>query len=239
MYETQAQLSLEIYIHSKIPKKALASLGGPLAHRGHWALISARSCLVRANKKKFGAPGGASSALFRPTWPFWRSNLLARASPGRPRPRFSSPKQQFFRSFSVRRAFDAPNVQHRKNTVKTNTKHTSELPRIDRKLIKNRSASASDCVWRRGWRCERLGSCPGGTWSVKKMPRRRFWTALGRSWLARGAPRSAPGLHLGVQKPPRVRQDASPKRFWASETAQDRFFFDFGAIWRGFSSIFE
>ena len=71
-----------------------------------------------------------------------------------------------FRDFSRRRAINAPNVRHRKNIVKTNTKRTSELPRVDRKSNKNRSACASVCVWRREQRCERLGHCPGGTASV-------------------------------------------------------------------------
>ena len=71
-----------------------------------------------------------------------------------------------------------------KNTVKTNMKCTSELPRIDRKSLQNRSGSACDCVWRRERPCERLESCPGGTWSVSGMPRRAFGqllTALGSS----------------------------------------------------------
>ena len=132
----------------------------------------------------FGGPGGTSSALFCPTWPFWRPNLFARASLGRPRPRFSSPEQQFFRRFSVRRTFGAQNIQHQKNIVKTHTNCTSELPRIDRKSLQNRSGSACDCVWRRERPCERLESCPGGTWSVSGMPRRAFGqllTALGSS----------------------------------------------------------
>ena len=182
---------------------------------------------------------GTSDALFRSTWPFWRSNLLARGSPGRPGPRFWSPKRLFFRGFCVRQAFDAQNVRHRKNTVKTNTKRTSELPHVDRKSYKNRFASASDCVWPCERRCERLGNCPGSSWSVSGAPRRRFWTALGRSWLACGAPRSALGRHLGVHEPSRARPDASLKRLWVPKTSQDRFFVDLGSISDGFSSIFE
>ena len=149
---------------------------------------------------------------FRASWPFLRSNLLLRVSPGRPEPRFSSPRQLFFRRFSTQRAINAQNVRHRKNIVKTNTKHTSELPRIDRQSIKNPSASASDSVWRRERRYERLGSCPGGSWSVSGAARGRFWTAPGCSWPARGVPRSALGRHWGVQKSSRARPDASPKR---------------------------
>ena len=146
----------------------------------------------------------------------------------------------------MRRAINAQNVRHRKNTVKTNTKHTSELPRIDRKSTKIRSASASECVWRCERRCERLGSCPGGSWNVHGVPGRCVWTAPGRSWLAREGPRSALGRHWGVQKLSRARVDASPKRTWALQTAQTRFFIDSGSIFlvfhrflADFSSMFE
>ena len=74
------------------------------------------------------------------------------------------------------------------------------------------------------------------------MPRQAFWTAPGRSWLARNGPRSALGRHLGVQKPSRARPDAFLKRPWAPKTAQDRFFVDlggrFGLDFRGFSNDF-
>jgi len=66
-----------------------------------------------------------------------------------------------------------------------------------------------------------------------------FWTSPGRSWLARGAPRSALGRHLGVQKLSQARPAASPIRPWAPKMAQDRFFVDFGSVWAGFSSKFE
>ena len=71
------------------------------------------------------------------------------------------------------------------------------------------------------------------------MPRRRFWTALGCSWLAQGAPRSALGWHVDVQKPSRACPHASPKRFCAPKTAQNRFFVDVGSVWAGFSLTFE
>ena len=80
---------------------------------------------------------------------------------------------------------------------------------------------------------------PRSSWSVFGAPWGSFWVTPGRSWRARGAPRLALGRHLGVQKPSRARPDASPKRPWAPKTAQDRFFFDFGSIWGGWSSIFE
>ena len=79
----------------------------------------------------------------------------------------------------------------------------------------------------------------GESWSVFGAARGGFWTAPGRSWLARGAPRSALGRHLGVQKPSRARLDTSPKRPWPAKTTQDQFFVDFGLVWGGFSSSFE
>ena len=78
-----------------------------------------------------------------------------------------------------------------------------------------------------------------GSWSVSGAARKRFWTAPGHSWPAWGVPRSALGRHLGVQKPSRARPGASPKRPWAPKPPQDRFFFDLGSIWDGFSQIFE
>ena len=151
--------------------------------------------------------------------------MLARACLGRPRLLFSSPEQQFFRRFSVRRTFGAQNIQHQKNTVKTNTKCTSELPRIDRKSLQNRSGSACDCVWRRERPCERLESCPGGTWSVSGMPRRAFEQLLtvfgssgatqdrlwGSIWVSKSRPehvRTRP--RNGFGRPRRPKMD-----FWA------------------------
>ena len=65
-----------------------------------------------------------------------------------------------------------------------------------------------------------------------------FWTSPGRSWLARGAPRSALGRHLGAQKPSQAHPDASLQRPWAPKSVQDRFFIDlgpFGVDFRRFS----
>ena len=137
----------------------------------------------------------------------------------------------------MQNAISAQNVRHRKNTAKPNTKRTSELPRINRKSIKNRSAGASDCVWRRERRGERLRNCPGGTWSVSGAPRGRLWTTHGRSWLARGAPRAALGWHLGVQTPFQAHLDASTKRPWVPKTAPDRFFVDLGWIFVDFRTM--
>ena len=52
---------------------SLRGLGAPRALRGYWTRIPARSCLARADKKKFGGPRDASSALFRSTLAAWGS----------------------------------------------------------------------------------------------------------------------------------------------------------------------
>ena len=170
-----------VKIHSKIPKKLFGVFGAPRALRRLWTRFLARNRFVCTDKKNFGGAEGTSSALFRSTWSFGRSNLLARGSPGCPEPRFSRPRRLFFRGFCVRQAFDAQNVRHRQNTVKTNTKYASELLHIDRKSIKNRSASPSDCVGRRERHCYRLRNCPGGSWRVSGVPWRRFWMVPNRS----------------------------------------------------------
>ena len=92
---------------------------------------------------------------------------------------------------------------------------------------------------RRERRCERLGSCPGGSWSVSGALWGCFWTTPDRSWPAQRAPRSALGRHLGVEKPSQARPDASLKRSWAPELAQRRFFVNLESIREGFFSIFD
>ena len=105
-------------------------------------------------------------------------------------------------------------------------------------MIKNRSKQVSNSVWRheRAWRAFRDApeARPERSWDVL----RPSWGAPGRSWPARGVPRSALGRHLGVQTPSRARPDASPKRPWAPEPAPDRFVVDFGTIFVDFERFF-
>ena len=82
-------------------------------------------------------------------------------------------------------------------------------------------------------------TAPRQSGSVLGPSRGRFWTALGRSWLARGAPRSALERFLGVQEPSRPRPDASPTRPRTPKTAQERFFVDFCRFFVDFRSIFR
>ena len=66
-----------------------------------------------------------------------------------------------------------------------------------------------------------------------------FWMAPGRSWPARGVPRSALGRHLGAQRPSRACPDACPTRPGATTTAQDRYFVDLGCMFVDFRTIFR
>ena len=103
----------------------------------------------------------------------------------------------FFRSFSMPRAFDTPNAQHRQNTGRSDTKRTSELPRFARKCSKIDPGALPIAFGDANGARERLGSGPRASWSVSGAPRGSFW--------------SAPGL-LG----------ASPDRPWGSIWASKR-----------------
>ena len=67
--------------------------------------------------------------------------------------------------------------------------------------------------------------------------RARSWTSPGRSWRARGVPRSLLSRLWRVQVASRTRPDASLNRAWTPKTGQDRFSNDFSSIWLGFSVI--
>ena len=66
-------IGLEISI-SKLPKMHSDASGGAPVLAARITLLLARSCLLRADLKFFGSPEGTSNALFRSTWPFFRSN---------------------------------------------------------------------------------------------------------------------------------------------------------------------
>ena len=95
------------------------------------------------------------------------------------------------------RAFDTPNVQHRQNTGRSDTKRTSELPHVARKRSKIDPRALPIVFGDANGACERLGNGPRGSCSVSGAPRGSFW--------------SAPGL-LG----------ASPDRPWGSIWASKR-----------------
>ena len=79
------------------------------------------------------------------------------------------------------------------------------------------------------------------TGTVLERPRGGSGTLLDGSWpllAVWGAPKSALGRHLGVQKLSRARPDAFPKQTVLG-AKKNRFFVDFGSISDGFLSIFE
>ena len=141
--------------------------------------------------------------------------------------------------------FGANFVRTQQNTVKTDTRGTSEFSRNKTKPTKNRSEDAFEAA-----RCSagaRTAHREGLAIVLERLrgARRGFWTAPGRSWLARGAPRSALCRHLGVQKPSRARPDASPKRLGRSKRLKIDFSsilgrsgVDFRRVLDDFSSIY-
>ena len=129
-------------------------------------------------------------------------------------------------------AFGANFVRTQQNAIKTGMRGTSELSRDETKATKNRSEDVCEAA-----QCS-TGARTAHWESLSRAARGSFWTSPGCSWLARGAPRSALRRHLGVQKPSRVRPDASPKRPWAPKPAQDRFFVNLGWIFVDVRTIF-
>ena len=132
------------------------------------------------------------------------------ARPDAPKLDFGGRNAQIFELFRCSRAFGANCLRHRKSTVKTNTKRTSELARDDAKSMKNHSASAFD-----GARCSKRARTllRGGPGASARRPGDAFGRLLAALGSPRGASRSAFGPHLAIHKPSRARPDASRKRF--------------------------
>ena len=172
----------------------------------------------------------ASSALCRPTWSFCRSNLLVRASPGRPGLRFSSPKRLFFRSFCVPRTFDAQNVQHRKNIVKTSTKRTSELLCIEPKSIKNVLRGSRKAFTNTNALNERLGSLQANLGSVLVADLECSWAVLEHPGSSRERSWGVLNASLAVLGASRLLLEALLNRSGDAPIPQDRFWTDFGSI---------
>ena len=167
-------------IHLEITENSFGCLGPCALFGGSGARFLVRNRSLEPSKNFSEAPEALRACFFARAGRFFART----GRPERSQARFSKPKRLFFRSLPMRRTLHAQSIRHRQNPVKTNAKRTSELPRIDRKSLQNRSRSACDCVWRRERPCERLENCPGGTWSVSGMPRRAFGqllTALGSS----------------------------------------------------------
>ena len=71
---------------------------------------------------------------------------------------------------------------------------------------------------------------PDALGSVLGPSQGRSCASPGRSWRARGVPRSSPGRLWRVPGASRVGPDASPKRLLTPKTAQERFFVDFSSF---------
>ena len=145
---------------------------------------------------------GTSGALFRSTWPFWRSNLLPRGSPGRPGLRFWSPKRLFFsrhlRAASVRRAKRPTSIKHWQERYETHFEAAARRP----KTFEHRTASASNCVWR----CQRRFRA---SWEWSRRLLERLWGAPGTlmdaSWSLLARPgRPLIGLGAALWRPKTV-----------------------------------
>ena len=116
-------------------------------------------------------------------------------------------------------------------------KRPSELPRVARKRSKIDPQALPIAFGDANGTCERLGSGPGGSWSVSGAPRGRFWKAPGRSWSARGVPRSAwGGIWASKSHPERVRTHP-PNDLERLNRLQIDFFGDFGIIFIDFREI--
>ncbi len=189
-------------------------------------IFSLRQARSRHKKKKNDEPG-ALAAFFRATGPFWRSNLLVRAFPGRPGRRFSSPKRMFFRCFSVRRACNAQKLGMCKNhsfslvfcmsqASRTRAHQPKTYQNSIRTGLEARLATQAGLtsVPRRSMGASRAS--PGRLRAISE----RFGNPPGRSWDAPDAPQDVLGA-------PRLRPGASPERLGAPKTPQDRFWNDF------------
>ena len=189
-------------------------LGGPLAHRGHWARHLARSCLVRANKKFFGGPGGASSVFLRSSKPILRSIKALGRLPGS----ISEADAPLFSTFVA--SWDPvpalPSDPYETLRGRTNFKL---------RAVVRRSKNVPKSLRKRIRQCSSRRTCsaqaPGPSATVPGESRARFWTSPGRLWLARGVPRLALERHLGFYKPSRAHLDASLTRPWAPRMVQD------------------
>ena len=221
-------------IHSKIPKIVLGGLGARSLLGGSGRAFSLEVASFAPTYKFSEAPEALRARFFARLGRFGAQTCSPEPPWDAPGLDFRVQNNSFVRRLSVRRTFGAQNIQHQKNTVKTNTKCTSELPRIDRKSLQNRSGSACDCVWRRERPCERLESCPGGTWSVSGMPRRAFGqllTALGSSGATQD--RLWGSIWVSKNRPEHV-QTRPRNRFGRPRRPEMDFLGDLGAMRRGF-----
>ena len=107
-------------------------------------------------------------------------------------------------------AFAAYFVRSQQKTVKTDTKRIPWLPCDNTKTAKK---SFRGRMRHRSLLETRLETAPGRSGSIWGPAQGRFWTVPGRSWHARGVPRSLLRRLLGNPDPSQARPGASPNSF--------------------------
>ena len=156
-------------------------------------------------KKKFDELRARFSRFAARTWP----PKLDFGSPGRSRARFRRPKRLDFRGFS-----SLPRVRCKLPQKCTKLWQELHFSHIGASARRHENSEKSFCGVVRQCSMLRMHSdiAPGRSGSVLGPSRARFWTALGRSWPARGVPRSALERFLVVQEPSRTRLETSLTR---------------------------
>ena len=152
---------------------------------------------------------------------------------------FGGRNATIFARFRCARAFAAYFARRQQNTVKTDTKSTSELTRDKTTTQKNRSDDASDSACRAARAPTSLRTVPGASWA-------RPGVALGRLSAALGAPGAAQDRSWAVFGESRARPERAPTRprngFGRPKAAKSDFstiFRRFGLVFRPFSSDFS
>ena len=176
--------------------------------------LSRTKLLVRAIVAIFGGPGGASSTLFRSSWPIFRSKKPLRGVPGL----ISEAEMSRFSTFVASEGFvpARPSDPYETLRGRTNFKLRA-FARRSKNVKKSLRKRIRQCCLRRTCSAQ----APGPSASILGEARARCWTSPGRLWLARGVPRLALERHLGFYKPSRAHLDASPTRPWAPRMVQD------------------
>ena len=141
----------------------------------------------------------------------------------------------FFRSFCVRRTFDMQNVRHRKNTVKTNTKRTSELLRSDPKSMQDRFAWAPKNVQQSERTVTHATNVLGGSRRTSGAPLECSWAVLEHSEPSRERSWGNPNVSLSrsgrVPAASRGATESIRGRPDSSRSILDRFWSNSGSIW--------
>ena len=226
-------------IHSKIPKLVLGGLGGSARTSGALDALS-RSQLPRSRRlKNFRRPRGHFGRVSSLDLGRLGSILGPADAPGLD---FGGQNGSIFEVCRRSCTFGANFVRTQQNTVKTDARGTSELPRDKTKATKNRSEGAFEAA-----RCttgartthrEDLGASSGRPWDAfgrllaalgsPGAPQDRLWGGI---WVSKSHPerdRTRPRNGLGRPKRPKIDFSSILNRFGA----------DFHRFSKDFSSIF-